>query len=136
MNIFGFWCDVLGDGDVIDDFQNLKGMISGALGRLGFKFSFVVVLLFNFVYTVQKTFTIARSTKTEIFIISLNNCNCDPSDRMFYVFTTFGFMALWILFLLIYALYNIKKLCANHGVTLATKKITVSVMKIWVRRDR
>ena len=99
--------DVLGGGDVIDDFHSLKGMISGALGRSGFKFSFVVVLLFNFAYTVYNAFT--KSTKTEISIISLNNCSCDPSDRMFYGFTTFGFMALWILFLLIFALYNVKK---------------------------
>ena len=40
--------DVLGGGDFIDDLHSLKGIISAALGRLGFKFSFVVVLLFNF----------------------------------------------------------------------------------------
>ena len=43
--------DVLGGGDVIDDFHSLKGMISGALGSLGYKFSILVVLLFNFIYT-------------------------------------------------------------------------------------
>ena len=29
--------DVLGGGDVIDDLHSLKGMISGALGSLGYK---------------------------------------------------------------------------------------------------
>ena len=61
--------DVLGGGDAIDDFQSLKGMISVALGRLGFKISFVVVLLFNFVYTVYNAFT--KSTKADISTISL-----------------------------------------------------------------
>ena len=90
--------DFLGVGDVIpvDDFHSLKGMISGALRRSGFKISFVVVLLFNFVYTVHNGFT--KSTKTEISIISLNNCSCDISDEMFYCITTFGFIALWVFF--------------------------------------
>ena len=43
--------DVLGGGDVIDDFHSLKGMISGVLGSLGYRFSISVVLLFNFAYT-------------------------------------------------------------------------------------
>ena len=111
--------DILGGGDVIDDFHSLKGMMSGALGRLGFKFSFVVVLLFNFFYTVYNAFT--KKTKTEISFISLNNCSCDFWDEMFYRFTTFGFIALWVLFLLIYALCCIKKyMCksrCNHNLS-------------------
>ena len=81
--------DVLGGGDVIDDFHSLKGMISGALGSLGYKFSILIVLLFNFTYTAYNAF--ARSTKSEISVVSLNNCSCDPSDRSFYSFYYFWF---------------------------------------------
>ena len=106
--------DVLGGGDVIDDFYSLKGMISGALGSLGYKFTILVVLLFSFVYTVYNAFN--RSTQTEVSVVSFNNCSCNPRDRAFYIFTTFGFMALWIVFLAICALYHIWKLCcpSNH----------------------
>ena len=69
--------DVLGAGDVIDDFYSLKGMISGDLGSLGYKFSILIVLLFNFIYTAYNAFT--RSTKTEISVVSFNNCSCDPT---------------------------------------------------------
>ena len=101
--------DVLGGGDVIDDFHSLKGMISGALGSLGYKFSILIVLLFNFTYTAYNAF--ARSAKSEISVVSLNNCSCDPSDRAFYSFTIFGFTALWVLFLVFSALYNTWNCC-------------------------
>ena len=103
--------DVLGGGDVIDDFHSLKGMISGALGSLGYKFSILIVLLFNFIYTAYNAF--ARSTKSEISVVSFNNCSCDPSDRAFYSFTIFGFTALWVLFLVISALYNTWNCCTG-----------------------
>ena len=105
--------DVLGGGDVIDDFHSLKGMISGALGSLGYKFSILIVLLFNFTYTAYNAF--ARSAKSEISVVSLNNCSCDPNDRSFYSFTTFGFTALWVVFIVICALYNIWNCCTGHG---------------------
>ena len=101
--------EVLGGGDVIDDFYSLKGMISGALGSLGYKFSILVVLLFNFVYTAYNAFN--RSTQTEISVVSFNNCSCDPRDKAFYICTIFGFTALWIVFLVICAVYHIWKLC-------------------------
>ena len=103
--------DVLGGGDIIDDFHGLKGMISNALGKLGFKFSIVVVLLFNFIYTAYNAFT--RKTKTEISVISLNNCSCDPGDRAFYSFNTFSCITLWIVFLVVCALYNFWKFIAE-----------------------
>ena len=101
--------DVLGGGDVIDDFHSLKGMISGALGSLGYKFSILVVLLFNFAYIAYNAFT--RSTRSEISVVSFNNCSCDPRDKTFYIFTTFGSVALWIVFLMICALYHLCKFC-------------------------
>ena len=105
--------DVLGGGDVIDDFHSLKGMISGALGSLGYKFSILVVLLFNFTYTAYNAF--ARSTKTEVSVLSFNNCSCDPSDRAFYRSTTFGFTALWVLFIVICALHSIWNCIKHHS---------------------
>ena len=113
--------DVLGGGDVIDDFHSLKGMISGALRSLGYKFSILVVLLFNFAYTAYNAF--ARSTKTEVSVVSFNNCSCDPSDRAFYRTTTYGFTALWVLFIVICALHSIwncikhRLQCLNHDNT-------------------
>ena len=97
--------DVLGGGDVIDDFHSLKGMISGALGSLGYKFSILVVLLFNFFYTAYNAFS--RNIKTEISIASFDNCSCTPRDRIFYSVTIIGFSALWVLFTVICVLYNI-----------------------------
>ena len=105
--------DVLGGGDVIDDFHSLKGMISGALGSLGYKFSILVVLLFNFAYTAYNAF--ARSMKTDISVVSFNNCSCDPTAKVFYRSTTFGFAALWGVFLVIYALYNIWSFIKYHS---------------------
>ena len=104
--------DVLGGGDVIDDFHNLKGMISGALGSLGYKFSILVVILFNFAYTAYNAF--ARSTRTETSVVSLN-CSCDLIDRAFYRSATYSFTTLWVLFLVICAVYNIWNCCtSNH----------------------
>ena len=104
--------DVLGAGDVIDDFYSLKGMISGALGSLGYKFCILIVLLFNFTYTAYNAFT--RSTKTEISVVSFNNCSCDPSAKKFYRSTTFSFAALWGAFLVICAMYNIWNFIRHH----------------------
>ena len=91
--------DVLGGGDSIDDFHSSKGIFSDVLGKLGFKFSFVIVLLFNFVYTAYNAFD--QSTKAEISVISFNNCSCDSHDRLFYSVITVVFIGLWIVFLLI-----------------------------------
>lgn len=111
--------DVLGGGDFIDDLDGLKGIVSASLGRLGFKFSFVIVLLFNFVYTVHNAF--AQNTKTEISVISFNNCSCDSRDRLFYSAITYGFIGLWIVFLFICALHSIykfiHKLCCTNDIT-------------------
>ena len=96
--------DILGGGDITDDLHSLKGMISGALGSLGYKFSILIVLLFNFTYTAYNAF--ARSTKSEISVVSFSNYNCDPNDRSFYSFTIFGFTALWGGFLVICAIYD------------------------------
>ena len=104
--------DVLGGGDVIDDFHSLKGMISGALGSLGYKFSILVVLLFNFAYTAYNAFN--RSTRSEISVVSFDNCSCDPSSRTFYMCTTFGFTALWVLFIVICALHSIWNCIKHH----------------------
>ena len=101
--------DVLGGGDIIDDFHDLKGMISNALGKLGYKFSIMVVLLFNFIYTAYNAFI--RNTKTEISVISLNNYSCDPSDRAFYSFNTFSCITLWIVFLVVCAVYKFLEVC-------------------------
>ena len=108
--------DVLGDGNLIDDLNDFKGIVSHALGTLGFKFSLVIILLFNFVYTVHNAF--AKTTKTEVSAISFNNCSCDSRDELFYSVITYGFISLWIVFILICALYNIfkfihKLLCIN-----------------------
>ena len=100
--------DVLGGGDFIDDLHGLQGIVSAALGRLGFRFSFVVVLLFNFVYTVYNAFS--KKIKPEASAITFNNCSCDPIDRVIYNLTTFGCITLWIIFLLICAFYSIYKL--------------------------
>ena len=99
--------DVLGDGNLIDDLNDFKGIVSHALGTLGFKFSFVIILLFNFVYTVHNAF--AKTTKTEVSVISFNNCSCDSRDKLFYSVITYGFISLWIVFILICALYSIFK---------------------------
>ena len=105
--------DVLGGGDVIDDFHSLKGMISGALGSFGYKFSILVVLIFNFAYTAYNAFD--RSTRSEISAASLNNCSCDPSDKAFYRYTVYSFTVLWVLFLVICEVHNIWKCCtSNH----------------------
>ena len=118
--------DVLGGGDFIDDFSGLKGIVSSALGRLEFKFSFVIVLLFNFVYTVHNAF--AKSTKTEISVISFNNCSCDSRDRWFYSVITYGFIGSWIIFLFICALRSIcnfiHKLCCNNYVTGSNEEVS------------
>ena len=110
--------DVLGGGDFIDDLHGLKGIVSAALGRLGFKFSFVIVLLFNFVYTVHNAF--ATNTKSEISVISFNNCSCDSRDRLFYSAITYGFIGLWVAFLLLCALYSIcnfiHELCSTNDI--------------------
>ena len=99
--------DVLGGGDFIDDLHGLKGIVSAVLGTLGFKFSFVIILLFNFVYTVHNAF--AKTTRTEVSVISFNNCSCDSRDELFYSVITYGFISLWIVFILICALYSIFK---------------------------
>ena len=106
--------DVLGGGDVIDDFHSLKGMVSGALGSLGYKFSILIVLLFNFTYTAYNAF--ARSTKTEISVVSFSDCSCNPNDRSFYSFTIFSFTALWGGFLLICALCNIRNFIKHRDI--------------------
>ena len=108
--------DVLGDGNLIDDLNGLKGIVSDALGTLGFKFSLVIILLFNFIYTARNAFT--KTTITEVSVISFNNCSCDSRDELFYSVITYGFISLWIVFILICALYNIfkfihKLLCIN-----------------------
>ena len=135
--------DVLGGGDFIDDLHGLKGIVSAALGTLGFKFSFVIILLFNFVYTVHNAFT--KTTKTEVSVISFNNCSCDSRDELFYSqysVITYGFISLWIVFILICALYNIFKFihklpCTNDTAAdssneeIITRKEIIPVKHYW-----
>ena len=114
--------DVLGGGDFIDDLHGLKGIVSAALGTLGFKFSFVIILLFNFVYTVHNAF--AKTAKTEVSVISFNNCSCDSRDKLFYSVLTYGVISLWIVFILICALYS---LYTNYPVLMI--QLQIAVMK-------
>jgi len=88
--------------------HGLQGIVSAALGRLGFRFSFVVLLLFNFVYTVYNAFS--KKIKREASAITFNNCSCDPIDRVIYNLITFGCITLWVIFLLICTSYSIYKL--------------------------
>ena len=99
--------EFLGGGDFIDDVHGLKGIGSKVLGRSGFKFSLVVVLLFNFAYTVHNAFT--KNTESEISIISFNNCSCDAQDRMIYRGIIFSFIGAWIVFQMACALKGIYK---------------------------
>ena len=95
--------DLIGN-DVMDDFQSVKGMISGALGSLGYKLLIFVLALFYYTYTAHSAF--ARRTRSEISVTSLNDCSCDPHDRDFYRHTVYGFTAFWMLLLLICGVYN------------------------------
>lgn len=105
--------DVLVGGDFIDDFQSLQGIMSAALGTLGFKFSFVMLLLFNFVYTVYNAFF--RDSKAELSVMTLENCSCDPIDEMVYSISLYIFIGFWVLFQLICAMVAISQLCRCSG---------------------
>ena len=73
--------DVLGGGDVIDDFHSLKGMISGALRSLGYKFSILVVLLFNLL--TLHTMRLLEAQKLKCLLYPLTTVAVIPVIRHF-----------------------------------------------------
>ena len=88
--------------DSVDDFSEqlheLKGILSEALGDLPFKVAIIIVVVFNLLYTLYRSFL---ATRTDNVIES--DCYCNPTDRTFYRTIMLVSMIFWIIFLFAYA---------------------------------
>ena len=107
--------------DIGGDLNELRGILSEALGDLPFKTAIGFVVLFNFLYILYGAYFGANH-----FNVIESDCYCNNGDRVFYRIITFGFSTAWILFLVVYATYT--TLFHNHIVTRlleADDKITV-----------
>ena len=88
--------------DATGDINELKGILSEALGGLPFKVGIIIVVLYQISYLTYKAFF-----ETRLDIIIQDDCYCDQRDQIVYRTITFAFMSVWLLFLSSYAIYNI-----------------------------
>ena len=87
--------------DVGGQLQELKGILSEALGDLPFKLAIVLIVLFNLIYTFYHAFFTTR-----IDNVIESDCYCDPIDRAFYRTLILVSTMIWICILSGYALIS------------------------------
>lgn len=87
--------------DVGGDLNELKGILSEALGDLPFKIALIFIVLYNFLYTLYGSYF-----GTNVSHMIESDCYCNRSDRLFYRIITIGFSTAWIIFLVTYGIYT------------------------------
>jgi len=95
--------------DVTNDIDELKGILSEALGGIPFNVGIFLIVLYNMSYLFYKAFF-----ETRVDEIIQDDCYCDQSDRIVYRVMTFMIMGTWILFPFGYAFSRVFSCCTCH----------------------
>ena len=120
--------------DAGDQLSQLKGFLSEILGDLPFKCAIVFIIFFNFLIRTSYDAFFA----TRLSDMTVSDCYCDATDRVFYRIVILVSISLWVCFLIVYEakssfrhlhLFCSARQCKNHEIEQIFAELLESVKK-------